>query len=275
MNKFIIYCNQVNSSAWRIINQTPKWVIYSGFAGMTVSLIAIITTISFLNDATCLLDTENLNTTEFILSILTKKQLGLFSIGMFAFSSFVVLVPYLVALVETMVDVLLKECFKNDNHSKGTNHSITPLIPQNAEHPDSSLSVDQRINNIKPLIVACFWGRSMWGYEEDFTIKFCNSLKKILTEDNKVMKLGRIACILYDNNWTAEKWMSFKSWIIAFFNALGMKQPGDTSHNKYAYSDGGISPYSSCFGEIDKEFSYLLDQKYQKQLKEQHRPTHN
>ena len=256
------------------MNQTPKWVIYSGLAGMTVSLIVIITTISFLNDATCLLDTEKLNTTEFILSILSKKQLGLFSIGMFAFSSFVVLGPYLVALVETMADVLLKECFKNDNHSKGTNHSITQLIPQNAEHPDSSLSVDQRINNIKPLIVDCFWGRSMWGYEEDFTIKFLNSLKKLLTEKNNVMKLGHLAFILYENKWTAAEWMSFKSWIIAFFNALGLECPGDTSRNKYSYSEDGISVHSSSFDSIDNEFAYLIDEKYQKQLKKQHRPTH-
>ncbi len=280
MNKFTIYSNQINSRAWRIINQTPKWVIYSGLAGMTVSLIAIITTISFLNDATCLLDTENLNTTEFVLSILSKKQLGLFSIGMFAFSSFVVLgiilVPYLVAFIETIVDaIFFKNKFMNDNNSEGITQSQVQSESIKEKHTDNSLTVEQKIDRIKPLIVDCFWGSSMWGYEgEDYTIRFCNSLKKILTEDNKVMKLGRIACILYDNNWTAEKWMSFKSWIIAFFNALGMERPGDTSHNKYTYSDGGISPYSSCFGEIDKEFSYLLDQKYQGQLKKQSRPQH-
>ncbi len=279
------YLRRLESSFSKKLGQTPKWILFSGLAGMAISLVAVIVILDYLKDATDIVNNYGLNNTELIIAILSKKLIGMFCLGVFVLSAAAVLgyfiVPLCHALLDTLFDALFsKDSLMNTIQSKETIPSEEAIQsralpkPQNAKELDNKLTIEQRIERIKPLIVYCFWGSSLWEGKEDNTRKFLNSLSQILGEEYNIMKLGHLAYILRDRNWTAEVWPNFKDWIIKFFEVLCMQPPRDTSPNKYSYSENNPSPYSTTFSKIDKEFEYLLDEKYQATLKNQSRPRH-
>ena len=280
-----LYFKRWDSSFSKKFDQTPKWILFSGLAGMAISLVAVIVILDYLKDATDIVNNYGLNNTELIIAILSKKLIGMFCLGVFVLSAAAVLgyfiVPLCHALLDTLFDALFfKDSFKNTSKTEGTIQEESQSKPQNAKEPDNKqneLTAKQRIDRIRQLIVDCFWSGSIWGRVEgeDYTTKFEKSLEKTLNEKKNVMKLGHLAYILWDKDWTAETWPSFKDWIITFFEVLCMRPPRDTSPNKYSYSsENNLSPYSTTFSKIDKEFEYLLDEKYQATLKTQNRPRH-
>ena len=276
------YLRRLESSFSKQYDQTPKWIIFSGLAGMAISLVAVIVILDYLKDATDIVNNYGLNNTELIIAILSKKLIGMFCLGVFVLSAAAVLgyfiIPLFSALFDTLFDSLFfKDSFKNTSKTEGTIQEESQSKPQNAKEPDNKqteFTAKQRIDGIRPLIVDCFWSGSIWDGDEDYTKKFEKSLEKILLENNNIMKLGHLALILRENHWTKNECPIFKDWLIMFFNALKMTPPKDKSPNKYSSQDNNPSPSSTSFGEVDGEFSYLCDKKYQQKLKKLQRSHH-
>lgn len=277
-----LYFKRWDSSFSKYLERAPKWILWSGLVCLVIFFIATLAISRYLEDVKNVAETYDLDITGFIPTVFSYKHLAMFCLYMFVVSAAVVLgyfiVPLCHALLDTLFDALFsKDSFKNTSKTEGTIQEGAQSKPQNAKELDNSqkiLTPEQRVEGIKPLIVDCFWGSSLWEYGEDNTKKFLNSLKQILGEENNIMKLGHLAYILREKNWTAEKWPNFKDWIITFFEALGMQPPGDTARNKYINQDDNPSPSARTFSEIDKIFEYLLDKKYQATLNKQSRPSH-
>lgn len=276
------------SSFLKYLERAPTWILWSGLVCVVIFFIATWAISGYLEDVKNVAETYDLDITGFIPTVFSYKHLAMFCLYMLVVSAAVVLGYFIAPLCHALFDTLFDSLFSKDSlmntiQSKETIPSEEAIQsralpnPQNAKELDNKhheLTIEQRIERIKPLIVYCFWGSSLWEGKEDNTRKFLNSLSQILGEENNIMKLGHLAYILRDRNWTAEVWPNFKDWIIKFFEVLCMQPPGDTSPNKYSYPENNPSPLSTTFSKIDKEFEYLLDEKYQATLKKQSRLRH-
>lgn len=114
---------------------------------------------------------------------------------------------------------------------------------------------EEAIERIKPLIIPCFCKPTYWGQGTNYSNLFKVDVKNLLENNEGVMKIGRLAYILYQNGWVADKDLSFNAWIKAFFSCLGLDAPGETSPNKY--SENNLT-MAATFSEVDKTFHYLF-----------------
>ena len=122
----------------------------------------------------------------------------------------------------------------------------------------ASLTMEDRIDALKPLIVDYFWQARYWRLGTDYSKNFMIDLEELINKKQNMMALGHLAYILKENNWISNSNCDFKNWLYSFFDALGLDRPSETSPSKYS---GKNISMAASFDEVDQQFSYLLDRK--------------
>ncbi len=124
------------------------------------------------------------------------------------------------------------------------------------ERKTRSLSIEERINALKPYLADYFWDPKYWGLGTNYSKSFEIDLQELINKKQNTMALGHLAYILKENNWISQPNPDFKSWLHTFFDTLGLDRPSETSPSKYSERNANMS---TCFSEVDKQFHYLLD----------------
>lgn len=110
-----LYFKRWDSSFSKYLERAPKWILFSGLAGMAISLVAVIVILDYLKDATDIVNNYGLNNTELIIAILSKKLIGMFCLGVFVLSAAAVLGYFIVPLCHALLDTLFDALFSKDS----------------------------------------------------------------------------------------------------------------------------------------------------------------
>lgn len=230
----------------------PSWVFYSALAG--VFLFALFAA-ALVSNQTDVLNSvgESEVSMDFLWRFLRTNMWCKIWLGLMLLCFLVVVAccvtPFIMGLIALLP--VLKHGGNNSGEQADQN------APQ-SESKTGSLSMEERIGALKPLLVNYFWRPDYWGLGTNYSKSFEIDLKELINKKQNMMALGHLAFILKENNWIANSNCDFKNWLYSFFDALGLDRPSETSPSKY--SEKNINMAAS-FDEVDKQFFYLLDRK--------------
>lgn len=262
------FWNSFSANTQRIMSHIPRWVQIVGIVGLLLSGVALIGILVYARDASIVSGDASVDYNSY-LSIIKSYAWGYVFIAILVISTLLLIGPFIYSSFQGF----LETCFTRKTKSLSVSELQAANNPSDSENK-AKLPIKDRINNLKPFIVDCFWGGAMWSGEEYHVRDFEKSLERLLhKERGNIMRLGHLAWLLWEYGWTKEIYDSFQEWIITFFSALSLPKPKETSPNKYS---GKIVNDSnqSAYAETDNNFSYLMNENYLKYLKTQSRLPH-
>lgn len=276
-HQFVQGFNLFNQEMNRSLSKYTKWIKFFGvlFALFSIFLIVLLKCIT---KTTGLFSDSDLSI-DIVLYVMRTFRVIYILLAFLLFCSLSILVCPIKSIIDGLLAVLFPSCQSpkmaekviNNNEIPQCNQTIVDncenvTIAEKEVHTDvithDEKSINDRIDAIKPLLIKEFRDHSFWGLGTDYSMNFNFELKELLNEKDNIMKLGHLAFLLHQNHWVKEDW-PFNKWITTFFSTLGLKEPGETSPNKYSEKN---EYYKSKFQEIERRFIFVtkMPEEYKK-----------
>ena len=229
----------------------PSWLFYVSLSGMCVFIIIAGAIIRNQSDILSVIDNSELSV-DFVWSFYKSNIWCMVCLGLFLLCASILAVCFFSSFFIGLIAVI---SFR-DGHQSKPYQDVAKVTPKTLFSQNKEISMDNKIITLKLLIIDCFWDPSFWGGGTNYSINFKIDLEELILKDKNKMKLGHLAYILRENRWNKDTSLDFKSWLYAFFDALDIERPSETSPSKYSDKNESMA---TGFGEVDKKFKYLFN----------------